>query len=437
MLMECLAAGRSLSLPALATGAGKHIAQVAGAYARVRRQFRLPIGRFEGIEEPLARIAGNTYLMDAARTMTCGALDRGERPSVVSAIMKYQCTERLRRCANDGMDIVGGAGICLGPRNLLARAHQCAPIGITVEGANILTRSLIIFGQGVLRCHPHVLDEVNALGAPDARVRFDRAFGAHVRHVLSSGVRAFGFALTSGRLAPAPSGPAHQLFQRTTRYAAAFALTADAVLLVLGGGLKRREKLSGRCADILGHLYLVSACLKQFEERGCPAGDLPLLQWACEEAFLRIEEALDGTLRNLPNRPVAWVLRRAVLPWGRRCGGPDDALGHRAAGLLLEPSAARDRLTSGAFVPMDPREPVGRLEDALRKALAAEPAERKLAEACARGLLAPAPEEELPGRGERAGILSASEAEAVLGALAARREATRVDDFPGVGQPKG
>lgn len=436
MLMECLAAGRSLSLPALSTGAGKYVALVAGAYARVRRQFKLPIGRFEGIEEALARIGGNAYVMDAARTMTCGALDRGERPSVVSAIVKYQCTERLRRVANDGMDVVGGAGICLGPRNLMARAHQSAPVGITVEGANILTRSLIIFGQGVIRCHPHVLEELAALGAPDALARFDRAFGAHVRHVLASGVRALGFGLTAGRLAPAPGGPARRYFQRATRYAAAFAFTSDVALLALGGGLKRREKLSGRCADILSHLYLLSACLKQFEDRGRPAGDLPLLRWACEEGFLRIEEAFDGLLRNLPNRPLAWGLRLAALPLGRRCAGPSDAVGHRVAGILLEPSPARDRLTSGAFVPMDAREPVGRLEDALRKAVAAEGAGRKLGAAAARGLIRGESEEELLAAGLRGGVLTGPEAESIRLALEARREVIQVDDFPKVRQPK-
>lgn len=408
MLMECLAAGRSLSLPGLATGAGKYVALVAGAYARVRRQFKSPIGRFEGIQEPLARIAGHAYVMDAARTLVCGALERGERPAVASAILKYQCTERMRLCARDGMDILGGAGICLGPRNLMARVHQAAPVGITVEGANILTRSLITFGQGVMRCHPHVLDELDALEAPDGLVRFDRAFGAHVRHALASGVRSLGLGLTSGVFAPAPGGPARRFFQRATRHAAAFAFTSDLVLAVLGGGLKRRERLSGRCADVLGHLYLVSACLKQFEDRGRPLEDLPLLQWACEDGFLHVEEALDGLARNFPIRPLGWFLRRMVLPLGRSSAGPGDDLGGRVARILQEPSPVRNRLISGVFIPLDPREPVGRLEDAFRKAVAAEPAERKRASGAA---------------------LAPSESEAIRLADEARRAVIEVDAF--------
>ena len=436
MLMECLAAGRSLSLPAMATGGAKTVSLVAGAYARVRRQFRLPIGRFEGVEEPLARIAGHAYLMDAARTMTCGALDQGERPSVISAIIKYQCTERLRKVVSDGMDILGGSGICLGPRNLLGHAFQSLPISITVEGANILTRTLIIFGQGVIRCHPHVLKEMLALGQPDELKVFDRHLGAHVRFTLSSKARALFLGLTGGRLSRAPSGPARRYFQQASRYSAAFAFTADLALATLGGGLKRKEKLSGRCADILSHLYLVSACLKQFEDRGRPAGEWPLLRWACEESFLRIEEAFHGLFLNLPNRPVAWALRRVVFPTGRHCKGPSDQLGHQVAALLLEPSPVRDRLTSGAFLPMDTREPLGRLEDALRKTLAAEPVERKLWAAAGKGLIKVGPDEGMLAEGIRAGILTGPEGEALRQALEARREVIKVDDFPRVGSPK-
>ncbi|HLO67534.1 MAG TPA: acyl-CoA dehydrogenase [Holophaga sp.] len=433
MLMECLAAGRALSLPAMATGAVKAVALVAGAYARVRRQFKLPIGRFEGVEEPLARIAANAYAMDAARTLTCGIVDRGGRPSVVSAIVKYQCTERMRRAVNDGMDILGGAGICQGPRNPLAHAHQSLPIGITVEGANILTRTLIIFGQGVIRCHPHVLDELRSL---DRLETFERHLGAHVAFSLSSAARTLLLGLTGGRAARVPGGPSRRLFQRASRYAAAFALAADAALLTLGGGLKRREKLSGRLADILGHLYLASACLKQFEDRGRPAGEAPLLRWSCEEAFLRVEEGMEGFLRNLPNRPVAWVLRALIFPWGRTAQGPRDDLGHRVAGLLLEPSPVRERLAAGAFVPMDPREPLGRLEDALRKVIAAEPLERKLQLAVTAGRLRPGPEPWMAQEAVSAGVLSGPEAEALRLASEARREAIRVDDFPQVGLPQ-
>jgi acyl-CoA dehydrogenase len=355
---------------------------------------------------------------------------------VVSAIVKYQCTERMRKVVNDGMDVAGGSGICLGPRNLLARAYLSTPISITVEGANILTRTLILFGQGVIRCHPHVQDEMKAIREARPLPGFDRHFGAHVAFTLSCLARTLLHGLTGGRLAWAPDGQARRMFQRATRYSAAFAFTSDLVLLTLGGGLKRKEKLSGRCADILSHLYLVSACLKQFEDRGRPAGEWPLLQWACEDCFLRIEEAFHGVMCNLPNRPAAWALRRIVFPTGRHCKGPDDALGHRVAALLLAPSPIRDRLTSGAFVPMDAREPLGRLEDALRKAVAAEPVERKLWAAVAQGRLAAATEDRLLAEGLKAGILTNPEGETFRLALEARREVIKVDDFPWVGQHK-
>ncbi len=436
MLMECLAAGRSLSLPALSTGGGKIVALVVGAYARVRKQFKLPIGRFEGIEEPLARIAGNAYVMDAARTMTCGALALGERPSVISAIVKYQCTERLRKVVNDGMDVLGGTGICQGPRNLLGQAHVAIPISITVEGANILTRTLIIFGQGVIRCHPHVLEELKAVRGADPIPAFDRHMGAHVAFTVSCFARGLFHGLTGGRFAPAPGGPARRYFQQATRYSAAFAFTSDLALLTLGGGLKRKEKLSGRCADILSNLYLVSACLKQFEDRGRPSGELPLLRWACEESFLRIEEAFDGLFRNLPSRPAAWFLRWALFPTGRHATGPSDQLGHQVAALLLEPSPVRDRLTAGVFVPMDSRQPVGRLEETLRKVIAAEPVERKLQVAAARGLIQAGSDDRMLADGMKAGILTGPEGEALRLALEARREVIKVDDFPRVRQPK-
>lgn len=439
MLMESLAAGRSISLPALSTGGGKLASLVVGAYARVRKQFRLPIGRFEGIEEPLARIAGNAYLMDAARTLTCGALDQGARPSVVSAIVKYQCTERMRTVVNDAMDILGGSGICLGPRNLLARSYQAVPISITVEGANILTRTLIIFGQGVIRCHPHVLDEMRAMGQPDraqALLDFDLHMGRHVGFTVSTAARSLFHGLTGGRFVATPGGPGQRYYQAVTRFSAGFALTADVALLTLGGALKRKEKLSGRMADILSNLYLVSAALKQFEDRGRPQGDLPLLRWSCETSLLKIQESFDGLFRNLPSRPAAWLLRCLVFPAGRPCAGPSDGQGHQAAALLLEPSAARDRLTAGLFQPMDIREPLGRLEDALRKVIAAEPLERKLWSAVAAGKLQAVSDGQMLADGLQAGVLSELEGRTLRVALDARRDVTKVDDFPPVGQSK-
>ena len=439
MLMECLAAGRSISLPALSTGGGKLVCQAAGAYARVRRQFHLPIGKFEGVEEALARIAGHTYLMDAARTLTCGAIDQGERPSVISAIVKYQCTERMRTILNDGMDTVGGSGICIGPRNLFGRTYQALPISITVEGANILTRTLIIFGQGVIRCHPFVLNEMRAMGNPDpgkALAEFDRHMRGHLAFGLSNAARACFHGLTGGRLLRAPDGPGHPYYQAVSRYSAAFALTADVALLTLGGSLKRKEKLSGRMADILSHLYLVSAALKQFEDHGRPAGDLPLLRWSCETSLLKIQDSFDGLFRNLPSRPAAWLLRRLVFPTGRRLAGPSDALGHQAAALLLEPSAARDRLTHGIFTPMDGREPLKRMEETLRLVIAAEPVEKKLGAAAAARVIRPGSDGQMLLDGLSAGVITVEEGKLLREALEARREVVKVDDFPQVRQPR-
>ncbi|MCM2359503.1 MAG: acyl-CoA dehydrogenase [Geobacteraceae bacterium] len=439
MLMESLAAGRSISLPALSCGGAKLTARAAGAFARVRRQFRVPIGRFEGIEEALARIAGSTYLIDAAREMTCGAVDRGERPSVVSAIVKQQSTERMRQVVNDGMDIFGGSGISLGPRNLLGRLYQAVPIGITVEGANILTRSMIIFGQGAIRCHPYVLKEMRAAANPDRErglADFDRLLGQHLGFTLNNAARSLFYGVTGGRLAKAPAGPARRYFQAATRLCAAFALSADVALLTLGGSLKRREKLSGRLADILSHLYLISALLKRFEDRDWPRDELPLVQWGCEESLLKIQEGFAGIIHNLPLRPAAWLLRLLLFPLGRPFGGPGDRLGHLVAETLLEPSPLRDRLTAGLFIPEGADEPLARLEDALVKAVAAEPVEQKLREAVKAGSIGKGDDAAILTAGVAAGIISGEEAETVRQALAARREAIRVDDFPALGEKR-
>ena len=433
MLMESLAAGRSISLPALSCGGAKFAARAAGAYARVRRQFRLPIGRFEGVEEALARIAGSTYLIDAARAMTCGAVDRGERPAVLSAIVKYHSTERMRQVVDDGMDVLGGSGISLGPRNLLARVYQAAPIGITVEGANILTRSMIIFGQGAIRCHPYVLKEMRAAANPDdarALIDFDRLLGAHIGFTLNNAARALFLGLTGGRLANVPAGPARRYFQAATRMSAAFALAADVTLLTLGGSLKRRERLSGRLADILSHLYLISALLKRFDDRDWRGDEEPLVRWGCEESLRKIQESFSGLIRNLPFRPAAWLMRLVVFPLGRPFAGPSDRLGQRVAAILLEPSEARDRLTAGLFVPEDPADPLARLEDALTKVIAAEPVEQKLRDAVKSGKVRKGTDREVVEAGVLAGIITEDEAVALRLAHEARRDATRVDDFP-------
>jgi len=382
MLVESLSAGRGISLPALGAGSGKLAARITGAYARVRQQFRLPIGRFEGVEEALARIGGLAYMMDAARVLTTAAIDSGEKPAVATAIVKYHLTEAMRQVVNDAMDVHGGRGICLGPANYLGRVYQTVPISITVEGANILTRSMIIFGQGAMRCHPYLVREIAAAGDPDRSAgarEFDRALFGHMGYTLTNAARALVYGLSRGRLAPSPvAGPTAKYYRRLARMSAAYAFLADLALLFLGGALKRREMLSGRFADGLSFMYLCSASLKRFEDYRRPEADLPLLEWACKYCLYQVQGALDEILRNFPARTLGQLLRVVVFPLGRRFRYPNDALAHRVASLLLEPSETRDRLTAGIFITEDPSQPTGRVEYALRKVLAAEAVEREL-----------------------------------------------------------
>ncbi len=378
MLVESLSAGRGISLPAVGTGAGKLALRATGAYARIRRQFKIPIGRFEGVEEALARMGGLTYFMDAGRLLTLSALDRGEKPSVITAMLKYHNTEKMRQVVNDAMDIHGGRGICMGPHNYLARGYQTLPVGITVEGANILTRSMIIFGQGAIRCHPWLVPEIEAAENDDLPA-FDRALVGHVGYFLGNLARAFVYGLSGSHLAPRPFGSrSGRYFQRLAQMSAAFAVISDVCLMLLGGAFKRKEKLSGRFADALSYQFYASAILKKFEDDGRPRADLPLVEWSVKYCLYQTQHALDEILRNFPLKPLGLLLRLIVFPLGLSLRQPNDALGHRVAALVIRPGAARDRLTRGIFVPMDERDIVGRLEVALRKVVAAEPVEKRL-----------------------------------------------------------
>lgn len=432
MLMESLAAGRSISLPALSAGAAKLASRAIGAYARVRRQFHIPIARFEGIEEVLARIGGLTYTVDAARVMTAGAVDQGEKPSVISAIIKYHLTERMRFAVNDAMDVQGGAGICLGPRNFLGRVYQAIPISITVEGANILTRSLIIFGQGAIRCHPHVLTELQAANDTDpARSSkiFDRALFGHIALSVQNAVRSITFGLAgSGMIRVPAAGPSRHYYQKLSRMSTSFAFAADVSMLILGGKLKFRERISARLGDILSNLYLASAALKRFEDQGRPPEDLPLLNWSCETALFSIQTSFEELLRNFPSRTVAWLLRLAVFPLGKPFRGPDDRLGASVARLLSGPSEARDRLTGGIYLPADPTQPTGRLDLALEKVIACEPVEEAVRTAIRSGKL-PASETFPLDAAVEHGVITPEEAERVRQADHLRREALTVDAF--------
>lgn len=433
MLMECLAAGRSISLPALSTGAAKMISRGTGAYARVRKQFKTPIGRFEGVEEVLARIAGLTYMMDAARALTASAVDLGESPSVISAVVKYHLTENMRQVVNDGMDIQGGSAICMGRRNLLARVYQAIPISITVEGANILTRSLIIFGQGAVRCHPFVFREMQAI-ANDDKIDFDGAIFGHVGFAISNAVRSLWLGLTGARFARVPTGDAANnsvrcCYQQLTRMSAAFAFASDVSLLVLGGSLKRREKLSGRLGDVLSQLYLASAALKRFEDQGRPRDDLPLLQWVCEDSLYKLQHSLNGLLKNFPNRPIAWLLRFIVFPFGKPYAGPSDRLGHQCAALLLSPSDARDRLTRGLYIPTNNEQALGRLEHAFALQTNMAPLEKKIRMAVKNGELRPGGDIDLYNQAREKNLIDDKEYAQLLETLEATHDAIMVDEF--------
>ncbi|AZS80587.1 acyl-CoA dehydrogenase [Achromobacter spanius] len=439
MLMECLAAGRSISLPSSNTGMSKLTARAVGGYARVRSQFRMPVGKFEGVEEALARIGGHTYMMDAARSMTAGAVDLGEKPSVVSAIVKYHVTERARQVVNDGMDVIGGKGICLGPNNFLGRAYQQIPIGITVEGANILTRSLIIFGQGAIRCHPYVLAEMQAAQASDAKqglTDFDAAFWGHVGFVAKNKLRTLGTALTGARWVKVNADVAPDMkryYQLLSRYSAAFALLADTSMLVLGGSLKRRERLSARLGDVLSQMYLISATLKRFEDEGRQAADAPLAHWSIQDALFRLQDAFDGVLENFPNRFVAWSMTRLIFPWGHTQVQPSDALGQDVARLLINPGATRDRLTSGCHLPATADEPVGAIEQALAATLEAEPIDAKIRELEKRGTLEGKPQANVRDIADAAyavGGITAEEYAVVKRRNVLRDTVVKVDDFP-------
>ena len=438
MLMECLAAGRSISLPGSNTGMLKMTARAVGAYSRVRYQFKTAVGKFEGVEEALTRIGANAYLCDAARVMTAGAIDLGERPSVVSAIVKYHVTERARQSVNDGMDVIGGKGICLGPQNFLGRAYQQVPVAITVEGANILTRSLILFGQGAIRCHPFVLKEMDAARAGELKA-FDTAFWGHVGYTLSNAARAMVMGLTGSHFVSVPSDVApetRRYYQQLTRFSAAFAFIADLSMGTLGGALKRKEKLSARLGDILALMYLASATLKRFEDEGRQAADAPLMQWAIWDCMFKIQLAFEGVIANFPSRLFATLLRRVVVfPLGRPYFVPSDDLGHRVASLLIAPSPTRDRLTSDVYLPTDVEEPVGALEAALLATIEAEPIEAKLRKALKSGSFKPGL---IVGGGVdalydvafAAGALSGDEYAVLKRRSELRDKVIRVDDFP-------
>jgi acyl-CoA dehydrogenase len=433
MLMETLAAGRGIFLPAMNNGGAKFVSRISGAYAQVRQQFGLPIGRFEGIEELLAPIGGLTYILDALSTFTCGALDEGAKPPVISAIAKYSSSEFNRLIVNYAMDLHAGKSIVMGPRNLLGNGYIAVPIAITVEGSNIVTRSLIIFGQGLIRSHPYALKELTALEDGDVDT-FDEVVWQHAGMIINNFFRASLLALTRGYLAGSPvSGPTADYYRKLSWAAAEFSLTADIALMTLGGSLKSREKLSGRFADMLSWLYLATCALRKFEAEGRREADLPLVQWAVEYALSQIQAALEGIYGNFPvpglgwlmRHPISWLLR--LNPIGMK---PADVLGSKVAELLQEPGEARDRLTADIFIPDDSTEPLAQLERAFLLAQESAPLYRRIRGAVKDGTLLKARPKRLVDQAFEAQVINREEYQLLQETEEARQEAVRVDAYP-------
>lgn len=435
MLMNCLSVGRSISLPAVGTGAAKFTSLVTGQYAQVREQFNVPLSAFEGIQEAMARIGGNAWMMDAARMLTANAVDLGEKPSVLSAILKYHLTERGRECIGHAMDVHGGKGIIMGPNNYLGRSWQGAPIFITVEGANILSRNLMIFGQGAIRCHPFVLKEMALATREDkdqALVEFDGLLLKHIGFAISNAASTLVLNLGLGHFDRAPGNTLSQgYFRALNRQAAAFALLADLSMMLLGGELKRRERLSARLGDVLSNLYLASAALKRYHDLDSPDHMTPLFTWALEESLGQSERALDELLANFPNRLLGGLLRCVVFPFGRRHKGPSDRLDAEVAAVIgrAKGDPTLEELLQGCYRPNSVDDPVGALQHAADLLMAAQPLQKKLHAALKHGQLNPAPGEHPIDAALEAGVLQAGEAQTLLAAETARRKVIDVDDF--------
>ncbi len=432
MLVECLSVGRAITLPSNSAGGVKVAALATGAYSRIRRQFKVPIGKMEGIEEALARIGGNAYLMDAVTTMSTGAIDLGEKPSVISAIAKYHLTEKMRSAIIDAMDIHGGKGICLGPNNYLARGYQGAPIAITVEGANILTRSLIIYGQGAIRCHPYVLAELQAAheSNPEQALNdFDHALFGHIGFSLSNISRSLWCSFTGSRFNASPfKDQTKHYYQLLSRFSANLAMLSDVAMLALGADLKRKERISARLGDVLSHLYLASACLKRYNDEGRQESDLPLLMWSVEDSLFNIQQAIDSLLNNFPNRWLAHTLRLIIFPFGCWLTKPTDQLDHQVAKLLQTPSEARNRLGKWQYLVRDGKNVFGILEQTLEDIIACEPIFAKVCLALNQQL----PFYQLENAAElglAAHAITEKEAQLLIRAEKGRKAVISVDDF--------
>ena len=432
MLVECLSVGRCITLPSTSAGGAKSIALATGAYARIRRQFKLPISKMEGIEEMLGSIGGNAYLMDAVTAFSTKGVDLGEKPSVISAICKYHLTEKMRQLVNDAMDIHGGKGVMLGPNNYLGRGYQGAPIAITVEGANILTRNMMIYGQGAMRCHPYVLKELYAANNPDHEeglIEFDKALFGHVGFTISNMFRSIWFSITGAKLAGSPFNDETARYYRSMqRFSTNLAFLSDVSMSVLGGELKRRERISARLGDLLSYLYLASTVLKRFDDEGRQKDDLPLMHWAMQDSLFKLELALEELLNNFPSKVLGKTLKLLVMPFGKSYKRPSDILDHKIATILQTPCEARSRLGNGQYIGHEEDSLMGDLEQTLKNIIASEPLYDKVCKAT---------EDRMPftqldkiaDKGLELGVLTEQEAKLLRDTEQGRLRTINVDDF--------
>jgi len=433
MLVELLSVGRAITLPSSAAGGSQTAAYASGAYTQIRRQFNLPVAKFDGVGEALARIAGYTYIMNASISVTAGAIDEGEKPAVPSAILKYHCTELGRQVGLDAMDVHGGKGIMMGPNNYLGRAYMAAPIAITVEGANILTRSLIIFGQGAIRCHPFVLRELRAAQDEDERrglIEFDDALFSHIGYAISNVARSLVLAVTHAKMSEVPlNTPTARYYQNINRYSAAFALASDFAMLTLGGKLKIKELLSARLGDVLSSMYLASTVLKHFENQGRRAVDLPLVEWSVRTLMYTAQEQLHSFLRNFPNRPVAFFLRLCIFPRGRTYSAPSDELSRQVVDVITQTGEGRERLSEQAYTTVEPGNPVGLLQEALELSEAVAPLEARLRKARKEGRMESEYLGHQIGEALEKDIINDAEADSLRDFLGKVESLLAVDDF--------
>lgn len=433
MLMEALAAGRGISIPAHISGMGKFVSRVCSAHGQIRRQFGLPIGKFEGVEEPMARIGGKSYILDATRRFTCGSVQGEQKPTVASAITKYNTSELGRDIINDGMDIRAGSGITRGPKNLLAHDYIGAPISITVEGANIMTRTLIIFGQGSIRCHPHLLDEMMGMMKEDVE-RFDRGLFGHLGHMINNGCRTLAMSLTRGWVSVFNTTSGVNRYYRHLEWAStSFAFLADLALTLLGGALKKKEKISGRFADVFSWMYMATAVLRRFDEEGRREEDRPFFEWSMEYAFYRMQKGFEGLYRNLNLPLLGPIFRYLIVPWAKfnSFGSPpSDSLGHEVASQMQEPGEARRYRTRGIYEPDNENEPFTKLEKAFRMSYEAYELLDEVEAAIEDGTLPDGDPEDSLEAAVGADVITPDERNLIEEAQRLRNEVVQVDEFP-------